>query len=225
MKFLVRAFKAWLKNATCTHPNRAAIVRMHSYYHLTDIDAHGGRRSRWQCLLCGEDRLYSWHPEYYVAEKGDLVKWNFPRQVAVVLALLLVSSAALAQTPVVVTPTTALYWQPSPDHGAVDPTFGYPLLLAYEVRWATTQTGCGALPPISVGKPPVINGELTTGPWAVLQSIPPNCAYTIRLWAVGQGGIIGPMGSNPTVPFVLSQPRAPAPPPGIPVLRESPIVN
>ena len=126
-------------------------------------------------------------------------------------ALLALAAPALAQTPVVVNPTT-IEWTPSPDHATVL-SDGTAILTRYEVRIYMR----GATEPFQVhdaGKPtPSANTIAVVNPsWLVLSAM--NSEGFARVAAVGPGG---EGVSDPSNPFARVGP--PAAPPALVVRK------
>lgn len=135
------------------------------------------------------------------------------RRGALILALLLVSSPALAQTaPVAVTASSGFALTPSNQHGElyID---GTPVIIGYEYFFASEQVGCPLPTPDALGKPDPVNGLITVKPFAPFGTIQGNCLYTLLVRAVGQQQVV----STEVVgqpPFVRKQVYLQLAPPG-----------
>lgn len=126
--------------------------------------------------------------------------------IAAAAAMMAVSRPAAAQTTVIVlTPTSALQFDPSPDHAA---TFGgVPVVSSYRATYClrADRTQCPVT--VDLGKPtPDAAGKITAA--SVFGNILPNTEYVATVVAVGPAGVSGP--SNATDPF--GAPAVPRPP-------------
>lgn len=130
------------------------------------------------------------------------------------LAMAVGPTSAAAQTPTLITPTTGITFTASDDHASVD-IAGNPVVLQYLVRFSGI--GCPIYGAVNLGKPmPDAAATILIKPWPPLMLLPPNCAYTATVSAVGPTGVEGV--SAPTDPFWRSVPKTPAAP-GKPALR------
>lgn len=62
LRAIARGVRSWAKTVSCRHVN---LTKTRTFYAASEVEFHRGRRSVWRCADCGEDRLYSWHPESY----------------------------------------------------------------------------------------------------------------------------------------------------------------
>lgn len=99
-----------------------------------------------------------------------------------VTLLLLIATVGWAQTPV--TATSGLSFPASANDGT-NPD-GTPIVGGYRVNFQPAP-GCPAYITAFLGKPAPVNGVITVQPFAPFATLPPNCAYTISVTAVGQG--------------------------------------
>lgn len=138
------------------------------------------------------------------------------RLIVVASALvLLAATATQAQTPVIVLPTSTLQVTASPDHSAVSPLSGAPLVSKYVATYcqvaaptSCVQVDLGKGTPNAQGVIVVPNffGQLT-----------PNVLWTVSVVAQGPGGDSTATAGN--APFGLDAPGKPRPAPAVAVVR------
>lgn len=140
------------------------------------------------------------------------------RHSLLVLALLALPSLAQAQA-TVITPTSSLTFQSSPDHAVSDPVSGQPLVTNYQADAVVSTGPTGALGwTQGLGKPaPDASGVIAIAGASftpLYNAMALGVVYTLKVSAVGPGGAAASGASNP---FGRANLRIPAAP-GIPTV-------
>jgi hypothetical protein len=140
------------------------------------------------------------------------------RHSLLVLALLALPSLAQAQA-TVITPTSSLTFQSSPDHAVSDPVSGQPLVTNYQADAVVSTGPTGALGwTQGLGKPsPDASGVIAIAGASftpLYNAMALGVVYTLKVSAVGPGGAATSGASNP---FGRANLRIPAAP-GIPTV-------
>lgn len=131
------------------------------------------------------------------------------KRLLLVLTLsLLFAVPASAQT---IVDKTDWVFAPSPDHNATN-LAGEPKVVGYEVEVYTAVLPTVITLTITVGKPPLVNGQV---PFALPANIPKETVLLQKAKAIGQGGLstLGPVSD----PFGVSGPAVAPTAPGKPI--------